>query len=91
MPCQAEQAERPVGGPEEEPLTDPAPHPALLRVLLKALGQPARSGEELLEERPELAAGVGSRCRPVDDGAGGADEIANHRGVQDPLVVVERL
>ena len=87
---QAEQRERAVSGAEEQPLADPAAHPALGRRLLVPLRKPRAIGEEPAEERLDQLAGAGGRGRLVDPRPGVRDELAHERDIEDELVLVER-
>ena len=87
---EAEQRERPISGPEEQPLADAATHPTVGRRLLEPDREPAPIGEQPDEERLDELTGLLRRRRIVDLPPNSVDELAYRRGIEDVLVLGER-
>ena len=87
---EAEQAERTVGGAEEEPLADAATHAAVGHVALELSRQPVATRQRLLEDGTDALAGIGGGRRVVDLLAHRGDELADERRVEHVLVGLER-
>ena len=87
---EAKQRERPISGPEEQPLADAATHPTLGRRLLVALRKPAPISEQPDEERLDQPTGLLRRRRMIDPRPHSVDELAHKRRIEDVLVLGER-
>ena len=73
-------------GAEEQPLADAPAHAAVGILLLEALGQPGRVGEQAGEGGPDRVAGLRGRSGVLDRGAHARDEIPHDRTVEQVLV-----
>ena len=83
---QAEQRQRAVAGPEEQPLADAAAHAALGRRLGVGRRKPVRVGQKVGEARADAFAGLRGRPGPVDRAADLRDEVPHHAAVEYVLV-----